>query len=1024
MKLQKKASFINRRLAFAVLLICSWNHVQAQIHTPFQHRTQSLILAEEQFREGHYRMAVQSAERFLQSPTGYTTAILLSETDKAACYRTIAMLKTNTPGCTDTALEFISNTANPAYKQRTSIALARYYFIHNHLADAIPLYETAGIANLDNHEIADAKFELAYCYFNVRQFDKAEPLFATIREVDGTYYNPGNYYYGLLSYNRGDYENALKSFKRITRLPEYKTIVPYYVAELYYFTGDRNKALSEALKLINGPEKLYYDNELHLLAAQCLFEQENYREALKHFEHYYEHTTRIRKEELYEMAFCYYRVNDYPQAIEKFRQLSNTQDALGQTAMYLLGDCYLKTGDKNSARNAFAICAGMEYNPGQQEAALLLAGKLAHETGYHDEAAIHIRALLGLYPNSPYKAEAKTLFSDLLAKTNNYEAAYRNLQDIDRHSEQARRVYQKVAYGYAMQQLQAGDVQHAWLLLGQSLQYPADDAYRAVAAFWMSELAYRMQQYDSAIAYASLYLDHIRDERRIIHLSPVATRQHAYMTMGYAALQQEKFDQAQSWFQQAQVAGGGTMTVTAILREADAAFMRRQFVQAAVLYDKVIAISNTSDADYARLQKSILLGLQNKTAEKAALLQAIINTAPPSPYQPDARYELAITRLDENKYEQAIETLQPLITGPGNRKTAAALLKTGFSWQELNHNDNAIAAYLRIVTDFPASPERIAALDALKSLYIQTNQPGAYALLLKEHDLPDTDGQTLDSTYYAAAETQYAAGNYKAAKEAMSQYLNQYSNGLFTVKAHFYKAESHYQLKEYQDALAGYEAVLTHSRNDFSESSAIKAAAIAYQNKDYIAAFRHYSSLRTNAMNQANLQLAYTGMMKSSYHQNWFAEAVQYADTLTSLPGLDENYSTEALFYKAKALNEQNHTDTALALFRQLSAARNGAISTEARFRVAEIYLKQGKLKEAEEMAGETIKKSAGQDFWIVKSYILLSDILTRQKDYFNAKATLQSVVKNTKIPELKEEATRKLDKVKELEKNASKLEE
>ncbi len=1021
---QQKIFLIIRRLTAAVLLTTLGTHLHAQVHAPFRHRAQSLVLAEEQFREGHYRMAVQSAERFLQSPAGHTPAVLSSETDKAAWYRTVALLKTNVPGCADTALQFIRITANPVYKQRTSVALARYYFMHNRLADAIPLYEAAGIANLDNSEIADAKFELAYSYFNVRQFDMAEPLFATIREVQGAYYNAGNYYHGLLSYNKGDYKAALSSFKRIARLPEYKAVVPYYIAELYYFTGDRDKALAEALKLIREPEKLYYDNELHLLAAQCLFEQENYREALKYFEHYYEHTDRIRKEELYEMAFCYYRINEYAKAIEKFKQLSNTQDALGQTAMYLLGDCYVKTGDKNSARNAFAICAGMEFNPGQQEAALMLAGKLAHETGYHDEAAVHIRALLGLYPNSPYKAEAKTLFSSLLAKTNNYEAAYSNLQDIDRNSGQAREVYQKVAYGYAVQQLQAGDIQHAWLLLNQSLQYPADDAYRAVAAFWMSEIAYRMQQYDSAIAYAGLFLDHIRDERRIVHLSPVATRQNAYMTMGYAALQQERFDQAQSWFREAQAAGGGSMTVIATLREADAAFMRRQFVQAAVLYDKVIAISNTSDADYARLQKSILLGLQNKTAEKATLLQTIINADPASPYQPDARYELALTRLDENKHEEAIEILQPLISGPENRKTAAALLKTGFSWQELNNSDNAIAAYLRVVTDFPASPERIAALDALKSLYIQTNQPGAYALLLKEHDLPDTDGQTLDSTYYAAAETRYAAGAYKEAKEAMAQYLDQYPNGLFTVKANFYKAESHYHLQEYQEALAGYEAVLAHSRNDFSESSATKAATIAYQHKDYITAFRHYTSLRTNAMNQASLRLAYTGMMKSSYHQNWFAEAARYADTLVTLPGLDENANTEALFYKAKALYKQDHTDTALGVFRQLILARNGAISAEARYHVAEIYLKQGKLKDAENMAGETIKKSAGQDYWIVKSYILLSDILTRQKDYFNARATLQSVVKNTKIPELKEEAARKLDAVKELEKNASKLED
>jgi len=49
---------------------------------------------------------------------------------------------------------------------------------------------------------------------------------------------------------------------------------------------------------------------------------------------------------------------------------------------------------------------------------------------------------------------------------------------------------------------------------------------------------------------------------------------------------------------------------------------------------------------------------------------------------------------------------------------------------------------------------------------------------------------------------------------------------------------------------------------------------------------------------------------------------------------------------------------------------------------------------------------------------------MIKQKDYFNAKATLQSVVKHTKITELKQEANKKLDEVKILEKKQSKLSE
>ena len=57
----------------------------------------------------------------------------------------------------------------------------------------------------------------------------------------------------------------------------------------------------------------------------------------------------------------------------------------------------------------------------------------------------------------------------------------------------------------------------------------------------------------------------------------------------------------------------------------------------------------------------------------------------------------------------------------------------------------------------------------------------------------------------------------------------------------------------------------------------------------------------------------------------------------------------------------------------------------------------------------------------MAKSYILLGDVYARQQDYFNAKATYQSIVTNSTIPELKQEAKDKLEKVEAEEKPAGK---
>jgi lipopolysaccharide biosynthesis regulator YciM len=112
----------------------------------------------------------------------------------------------------------------------------------------------------------------------------------------------------------------------------------------------------------------------------------------------------------------------------------------------------------------------------------------------------------------------------------------------------------------------------------------------------------------------------------------------------------------------------------------------------------------------------------------------------------------------------------------------------------------------------------------------------------------------------------------------------------------------------------------------------------------------------------------------------------------------------------------------AIQFFRSVIPLNNAAYAAEARYEIASCYLRLNDLKNAEKAAFETINKSGSYDFWITRAYILLGDLFWKQKDYFNAKATLQSVVENSAITELKEEAQVKLELVTEEEKKNSNI--
>ena len=968
--------------------------------------------ADDQASQQLYTLAAQAATQYLaQNADVHNLNQWQDEGEKARYICAITALKTDARGAEDSALIFLHETANVPLHDRLSLALAQYYFLHGRLADAIPYYTAAGIGNLSNAEIADAKFELAYCYFNNRRFDDAAPLFATMREVPGKYYTPGNYYYGLLAYNRGAYEDALKSFSRIENEPLYSPIVPYYMAEIQYYIGNRQKALSEALRLIKRSDKLYYDNELHLLAAQCLFEESRYGDALPYFEYYYEHTEKIRREELYEMGYCYYRVSEWKNAIDKFKPLSSAQDSLGQSAMYLLGDAYLKANNKPGARNAFGYCSGMKFNAGQREASLLLYGKLSYELGYFDDALRSATTLLSDYPGTKFSGDARLLQSQVFLASNNFHQAYETLAQPEvagRPGSEA--AMQRAAYGYALEQLREQHTNAADSLLSTSLRAGSQPVFIAAASFWKGDIAYRQHRYAEALDFSQKFLDNANG---VSAVSPEATAAHAYLNMGYAALESSDFAAAQKYFSKAQSAGGNTIvTADASLREADALFMQKDFNRAAIAYAKT-ANGGGAGSDYARLQLAIVSGLQGKTEDKIRLLQTVMNSTPPSRYAGDARYELGVTTIERGQYAEAITLLHPLTTGNEYRMLAPkSLLKTAIAYQQLGQQDKAIETYRQIVTTYPSSTEHKDALAALKSMYIERNQPDAYVKLLRDNNLPAAADNELDSAYYSAAEAQFAAGQWNAAQQGFSRYVQQFPAGSFAVRAHYYSGESYDRQKEYNKALPEYDAVLQSGAGEFSETAALHAAHLAASMND-TAAEKYDRLLLANTTDNNNKAFAWSGIMRIAARAGRTPEAALYADSLLTLPNNSAETTDEAKLYRARQLMADNRTADAIAIFKELQTSKWAPAAAEARYHLAETMLAEGKLKEAEDAAGKNVKLSAGNDYWVVRSYILLGDILTKEHDYFNAKATLQSVIDHSKDEALKAEAARKLEEVK-----------
>src|SRR5262249_17429677 len=157
-------------------------------------------------------------------------------------------------------------------------------------------------------------------------------------------------------------------------------VVPYYIATIYYATGQKDKGLAYAeSKLKRG--NLYYDQEMRQIVGHGYFERKEFDKALPYLEEYVNKSPKVRREDIYALSYCYYQVKNWNKAIDGFKQIGGKEDSLAQNAMYMLGDAWLKTGQKANARNAFLLCASNNSNAKQQEVSQYNYAKLSYELG-------------------------------------------------------------------------------------------------------------------------------------------------------------------------------------------------------------------------------------------------------------------------------------------------------------------------------------------------------------------------------------------------------------------------------------------------------------------------------------------------------------------------------------------------------------------------------------------------------------------------------------------------------------------
>lgn len=1005
------------------LLFCGFM-AQAQQSLWYEDPYRDFKEGQELFRQGHYAAAAKIFERIEKSAPNTVDDKVYDYQVASSYYRAVCALELYNPNAENQLLDFVNAHEDDPLKVQAYYQLGRYYFRDKKYKTAIDWFSKVQPADLEPDDRTAFSFQLGYSYFNRKMLSRAKPLFDQVRRKNSTYYYPANYYYGYLALQDGEFEDALASFDIAAESKTYAKVVPYSVAQVYFAQGDYDRVIEYVQPYIEDSRLKYYV-EMQQLIGQAYYAKGEHAKALPYLQFYVDEARKVRSEDYFQLASAFYAAEQYPDAIKNFSKLDVADDSLGQEALFLSGTAHLKLGDKEAARSAFQSATRKDYNPERTEEATFNYAKLSSELNYDKIAIEEFEAFLEDYPQSEHYVEAQELLVEAFLSTNDYGQAIETLQGISEKTPAMDAAMQKVAFYRGVELYNNREYKESRKFFDLATTYPKDQSLVASSNFWLGELAMRAGDLGQGLSY---HQDFRNQAKGMQSIPGGASLTASHYSSGYARLQQEDYSSAKDHFRK--VTDNWSLksadrqlrrsAIDAQMRLADCYFMLKDYKSADYAYSKVTD-AKIPGADYALYQRGIILGLQNKNQQKIKALQDLYRDFPESSYANNALFEIGDSHFNSGRYASAIGAFETLLREDENGPfTSRAKLKLGLLHFNRGENQKALKYYTEVAENYPGSSEGFEALSAIRDISVEIGKPEIYS------EMANLAPSAKDSVTWDAAFAQYSNGDCVASIQSLDRYLREFPDGYFALPARFYRAECHYEQKNYEQASRDYSFVYSRKNNRFTETALVKAGRIAYnEQSDYSAALEIYEQLYQVSNYDQNTHEALLGMLLSSYKLNEYDKVLSYSEKMLASDLASEGEILEANFYRAKALQAQGKNREAEIYYQTCAESGTNIWAAESMYRLAEIAFMRDELEQAQEKALRTIREQPSSEQWVVNSYILIGDILIEQDNLVQARATLESLLSHySSDKELSTLIASRIDKIDRLQRRESRIEQ
>jgi tetratricopeptide (TPR) repeat protein len=925
----------------------------------------------------------------------------------AQYYIAISALNLANPDAEPMIERFIADYPSHPKALMAYYELGNFYFNQKKYDKSIEYFKKITSQRLNSEQQIEVEFKLAYAYFSKQQFAEAGKLFNTLKRTQHKYTYASSYYAGYIEFRDGKYDEALIDLRKAAGSEEYRPLVPYMIANIYY-KQQRYDELIAYVEEISKDKTIRSREDISLLAGEAYYRKGNYAKAAEYFEQYAAGSrTRPATDVAYRLAFSQYKTGNYNGAIENFKPVAaSTKDTLSQYASYHLGLSYLKAGNKPFAVTAFDAARKGKFSKEMAEDAAFYHAKVSYDAGNNSEAIAAFKDFTKNYPSSKHISEVNELLGEAYLNSNNYAEAIAHMESIQRKTPRINKAYQRLTFNRGVELFNNERFDEAVDMFGRSLKTPEDTDLKIASHFWSGEAYSAARKYPEAI---NQYAAVLREPRA------AATEYHlkSRYGIGYAYYNTRDYHKALEHFREyvnrgSQQANKQNYT-DALLRLADSYYVTKNYNEALRFYDQAIA-QNTVDKDYTLYQKGVVYTALNRPEEAKKAYDQVVSQHPKSRFAETASYQKADADFESGSYESAIRGYSGLIEKqPNSPVVPYAYLRRALSYSNLKNFDKAIADYQIILNQYTAHKTSTDALIGLQEALTSAGRGEEFGAYLAKYKKANPQNDAVENIEFEAAKTLYFAEKYQKAIDSFNAYLSQYPSNVLSFDARYYIAESYLRLNDQSNARRYYEQVLSERKSQFVPRAVSRMAEMELGAKNYPLAVNYYLQSLANARNKRDQFTAWTGLMDAYYGQNKHDSVIYFADQIVNTGNATLSAQNKALLYRGKVAFAKGNYDKAIDEFlKTLNSAQdeNGA---EAQYLMGEAQYKQKQYKQSLETLFQLNKNFAAYEKWRGKGFLLIADNYMALNEPFQAKATLNSIIENAPDKELVAAARTKL---------------